>query len=192
MGAGVRRPARVDLTRSDAKEMTFILEHPPELTSDGRIVAPVPPPSANAFASPFSFERGQVFSTNQSTVVEEGQQDQQIRGQVRKFTVSSFILLPTLLDAHFVVVHMRSPALEINGQRCVLLGVGPERLLDEGIIALTARFEAVNLPAQASLSAIYATGVQKDRATDLAVRFVASRLVQHSHRDERPHAPIPS
>jgi hypothetical protein len=78
MGAGVRGAARLDLTRTDAKEMTLVLQDTPELTSYGGIVAPIPPPPAHATAWPFRFEGGEVFSTDEPTVVEQRQQDQKI------------------------------------------------------------------------------------------------------------------
>jgi hypothetical protein len=58
MGAGMCCPARLDLTRSHAQEMAFILEHPPELASHRRIVAPVPKAPPHASTAPFGFERG--------------------------------------------------------------------------------------------------------------------------------------
>src|SRR5260221_12869268 len=111
---------------------------------------------------------------------------------MRQFTVPSFILLPTLFDARGVRAHPFLPAREISGQRRVLFGVGGERLLDEGIIALAARFEAVNFPAQTSLSPIDAAPVQEDWAGYHAVRVVPFRLFQDRNRDKRSHAPIPS
>src|SRR5260370_11498173 len=90
-----------------------------------------------------------------------------------QFTVPSFILLPTLFDARFVVAHPFLPAREISRQRRVLFGVGGERLLDERVIALAARFEPVNLPAQASPSPLDAAPVQVDWAAFLAVRPLA-------------------
>src|SRR5258708_33909939 len=133
------------------------------MRSDCRSVPPVSPPSANATAAPFAYERRQVFSTNESTVVEEGQQDQQVRGQVCEFAVPSFILLPTLFDTHFVVVHTRAPAREISGQRRVLQGCGGERLLDEGSIAFASRLEGVDFCQRTSLSAIHGHRAEEHR-----------------------------
>src|SRR5258708_33587900 len=109
-----------------------------------------------------------------------------------EFTVPWFILLPTLFDARFVVAHPFLPAREISRQRRVLFGVGGERLLEERVIALAARFEPVNLPAQASLSPIDAARVQEDWAAYLAVRLLAFRLFEDRNRDKRSDAPIPS
>ena len=72
------RPARLDLTRSHAEEMAFILEHAPELASHRRIVAPVPKAPPHATAPPFGFERGQIFSTDEPAVIHEREQDQQV------------------------------------------------------------------------------------------------------------------
>src|SRR5258708_1643873 len=75
--AGVRGTARLDLAGSDPKQMTLVLEHAPQLPSYRGIVAPIAKASPDASTAPFGFERGQVFPTDQATVVEQGQQDQQ-------------------------------------------------------------------------------------------------------------------
>src|SRR5260221_1098895 len=173
MGAGVRRPARFDLTRSDAKEMTFILEHAPQLTADGRRVPPVPPPPTHATAAPFGFERGQVFSTDQSAVVQQRQQDQQVRGQVRQFAVPSFILFPTLCDARFTRAAVFLPARKMSGEGNVPLVVRLPGCLHQLPIAFPTGFEAVNLAAQAWLPAIDTTAVAQNLANHPAVQLVS-------------------
>src|SRR5260221_3781711 len=65
MGAGVRGATRLDLTGSDAKQMAFVLEHPPQLASHGGGVPPIAPAPANAPAPALAFERAQAFATNQ-------------------------------------------------------------------------------------------------------------------------------
>src|SRR5260370_28589818 len=186
----MRRPLRFHVTRSDSKQMAFVLEHPPEFSARRRVVAPVSPPSANAFAAPFGFERGEVFSTNQTTIVEQRQQDQYIGGQMREFAIAPFILLPALLDAYFVVAYLLLPARKMGRQRGMLLRVSLERLLDERVVVLAARLEPVNFAAQTGLSAIDAAGIQEHRATDLSRRLVACALFQHCHREQRPDGPI--
>src|SRR5437660_9540259 len=59
-------------------------------------------------------------------------------------------------------------------------------------MAISTRFEAINLSTQPGLPAIDATGIQKDRAAHLAVWLIALWLFQDRDGDERAHAPIPS
>src|SRR5260221_11245423 len=94
MWAGVRGAARLYLACPDAKQIAFVLEHPPQFPSYGRIVPPVAPASAHASPPLLRFQRREVFSTNEPTVIKQREQDQQMRGQLREFAITSFIIFP--------------------------------------------------------------------------------------------------
>ncbi len=123
--------------------------------------------------------------------MQQRQQDQQIRSQVRQFAIAPFILLPTGLDAGVVRGDLLLPASAMSRQGRLLLYLGLDCLLDQQHIAIPTGFEAVNLAAQACLSAIDASSIQKDRAAHLAVRLVPLARFQHGHRDQRPSRPSP-
>src|SRR5260221_73432 len=131
MGARVGGAARLDLACPDSKEMTLVREHAPQLPSHCRVVPPVPPPSPNPSTVPFGFEGGEIFSTDEPTVMEQRQQNEQIRGQVRQFAVAPFILLPTGLDAGVVRGDLLLPASEMGRQGVLLLCLGLDCLLDQ-------------------------------------------------------------
>src|SRR5260370_42607585 len=80
----------------------------------------------------------------------------------------------------------------MGGQGSPLLVSRSPRVLDQQGIPLPAGFQAVNLTAQACLSPINATSVQKDWAAHLAVRLVAFRFFQDRDRDERADSPGPA
>src|SRR5258708_1048090 len=190
MWAGVRRPAWFDLTRSDSQEMTFVVQDASELSWDGRVIAPVPKASPNATAWSLGFERGEVFSTDQSAVIEQREQDQQIRRQVGKLTIAPFIFLPASLDLFFVEANLFLPARKMSGQGNVLLVVNLPGCLHQLHIALPTGFEAVNLPAQAGLSAIQASRVGKNRAAHPGIRFVAFRFFENGNGNQRSYSPV--
>src|SRR5258708_4629577 len=103
--AGMRRATRFHLARTNTQQMAFVLEHTPEFTSNRGIVPPIPKASSYTSASTFGFKRGQIFSTDEPTVIQQRQQDQQIRSQMREFTITPLVGLPALLDVHFIVTH---------------------------------------------------------------------------------------
>ena len=74
----MRGAFRFDLAGANAQQMAFVSEHAPELSSHRGIVAPVAKPPAHATPSPFGFQCGEIFSADQSAIVEQCQQDQQI------------------------------------------------------------------------------------------------------------------
>ena len=78
MWARMTCPTRFDLACSNTEQMTLVLEHTPQFASHGRIVAPIPKTTPDTSATPFGFERGQIFSTDESTVIHEREQDQQV------------------------------------------------------------------------------------------------------------------
>src|SRR5712692_4854158 len=102
MWARVRGAACLHLTRPEPKQIALVLEHPPYLASHRGIVAPIAKAPPNASATSFGFECGQVFSADQSTIVEQSQQDQQIRGQMGEFAVAPLIFFPADLDRRFI------------------------------------------------------------------------------------------
>jgi hypothetical protein len=116
--AGMSRATGFDLTRADAEQMALVLEHTPQLPSHGRVVAPVAKAPPHTTASPFGSERGQVFPTDQSAIIQERQQNQQIRGQMGELTVAPFIRSPAGLDA-------RLPALANRGNERAGEGAAP-------------------------------------------------------------------
>jgi len=71
MGTGVRGATRLHLAGSDAQQMALVLEDAPQLAAHRRIVAPVAKAPANVSPAPFGFERGQVFATDQPTVIQQ-------------------------------------------------------------------------------------------------------------------------
>src|SRR5260221_2226887 len=156
MGAGVRGATRLDLARSDAKQMALVLEHAPQLAAHRRVVPPIAPPPTNPLAPALGFERGQVFATNQPAVVEQCQQDQQVGSQMGQLAIASFILFPAGLDAPFIGAHLLLPARKMHRQRRLLLTVSMERLLAERVVMLATWFQAVNLPAHAGLPLTHA------------------------------------
>ncbi len=172
MGTGVRGAARLHLARSDPQKIALVLEHAPQLPSHGGIVPPIAPPPANTSATSFRFERREVFPTDESAIMEQSEQDQQVGSQVCQFAIAPLILLPAGLDTSCIVSHMLLPASKMQRQRCLLLCIGLERLLNAGIYALSAGFKAINFAAQACLSPIKTSGVEKDRAADLTIRLV--------------------
>ena len=124
--AGVGGAARLDLARPDPQQMTLVLEHAPELASHRGSVAPVAEASAHASPTSFGLERRQIFATDEPTVRQQGQQDEQVGGQVGQFAVAPFILLPALLDACVIGTHPFLPASEMSRQRvCLLLVCEP-------------------------------------------------------------------
>ncbi len=111
---------------------------------------------------------------------------------MREFSISPFILFPAGLDACFVCADPLLPTSVIGRQGNLLLSIHLPGVLDQQRIAVPTGCEAINLTTEAGLSAIDASGVQKDRAAHLVVRFVLITLFQHRDRDQRPHPPIPS
>src|SRR5260370_22423622 len=73
------------------------------------------PPPATATAPPFAFQRGQIFSTNQATIMEQSEQDQQVGSQVRQFAIAPFILLPTAFEAGVIQRDPPFPARKKSG-----------------------------------------------------------------------------
>src|SRR6202043_1043624 len=108
--------------------------------SHRRIVPPVAPPSPNPSTAPFGFEGGEVFSTDEPTIMEQRQQNEQIRGQVRQFAVAPSILLPTGLDAGVVRGDLLLPTDEMGRQRRLLLLLGLDCLLGQQDIPIPTGF----------------------------------------------------
>src|SRR5258708_29524686 len=74
VGTGVRRPTGLHLTRPDAEQMTFVLEHAPHLAAHRRIVPPVAKTPANALPASFRFEGVQLLATNQAAIPQHPEQ----------------------------------------------------------------------------------------------------------------------
>src|SRR5258708_9198653 len=108
-----------------------------------------------------------------------------------QLAIASFILLPAGLDARFIRGALCLPTRKMRGKRPVLLLTFVERLLDQLVIALLARFEPINLPTQAGLPPIQASAIEKDRAADLTVRLLPFRFFEDAHGDQRADAPVP-
>src|SRR5260370_24524301 len=192
MGTGVRGAASFYLARADPEQMAFVFEHAPQLPAHGGSVGPVAESPAHASTTSFGFERGQVFSADQPTVVEQREQDQQIGGQMGEFAVAPFIFLPTGLDACFVEAQLFLPVSKMERQRRLVCFIGFDRLRNKRAIALFARFEAINLAAQTCLPPIQASGIEKDWAADLTIRLRRFPSVRGRNRDHRADTPIPS
>src|SRR6266849_11044461 len=78
--------------------MAFVSQNVPDVCSDRRVVAPVAPLAANAFAPPGGFERVERFATDEGTAPDRGKQQQDIGGQMRQFLVAGLIQSPTARD----------------------------------------------------------------------------------------------
>src|SRR5260370_6280985 len=147
-------------------------------------VPPVPKAPAHASTTPFGFEGGQIFATDEPTVIHERQENQHIRGQVSEFAIAPLVGFPTLLDPRFVLAHSFLPQGKMSMQANRLLISCSNRLFDQQGRAIPARFEPINFPAQPRLSAINAPSIQKDRTAHLAVRLVIFPPIHHPHRYE--------
>src|SRR5260221_11218868 len=90
------RATSLDISATNPQQITLVLEHPPELASDLRVIAPIAEPPAYSPPTSDRFERRQIFATDQPTVIQQGQQDEQVGSQVRQFPVALFILFPCL------------------------------------------------------------------------------------------------
>src|SRR5260370_24556165 len=109
MWARMTCPTRFDLACSNTEQMTLVLEHTPQFASHGRIGAPIPKTTPDTSATPFGFERGQIFSTDEPTIAKQCQQDQQIRGQLSEFAISPLTCSPAVLTSRAVHAHPRLP-----------------------------------------------------------------------------------
>jgi len=63
--------------------MAFVAQNVPDVCTDRRVVAPVAPLAAHALASSGGFKRLEGFATDEGTAPDGGEQQQDIRGQVR-------------------------------------------------------------------------------------------------------------
>src|SRR5712692_2333551 len=109
------------LAHPDSCEMALVLEHAGQLPADGGVIPPVTEAPTHASATPDGFERGQILATDEATVMQQREQDQEIGSQVGQLPVAAFVGLPTLLDACLVVTHALLPARKMRGQGDALL-----------------------------------------------------------------------
>ena len=194
---GVRRAAWFHLAGADAQQMAFVREHAPQFAAHLRIGAPVAEAPAHTASASFRFERGEIFSAHQMTVIQQRQQNQQITGQMRQFSISTLIRFPTRGDALLVALDTVLPSSEMDRKGYSLLVVRGGGSGDQLFVALCAGFEAINLSTQPRLSAIKPSAIQKHRARELregSLRLLAEIFGQCENRggDARPHAPVPS
>src|SRR5215469_1938823 len=182
---GVRRATWFHLAGADAQQMAFVLQDAPQFASHLRIVAPVAEAPAHTASASFRFERGEIFSAHQMTVIQQRQQNQQITGQMRQFSISTLIRFPTRSDALLVALDTALPSREMDRKGYSLLSVRGGGSGDQLFVALFAGFEAINLSTQPRLSAIKPSGIQKHRARELrerSLRLLAEIFGQFENR----------
>ena len=136
------RATSLDIEASNPQQITLVREHPPELASDLRVIAPIAEPPAYSPPTSDRFERRQIFATDQPTVIQQGQQDEQVASQVRQFPVALFILFPAELDPSFIGIDVFLPLRNMRRQRVLVLDAGNHRGLDQLHIAFAARASA--------------------------------------------------
>ena len=117
--------------------MAFVPKNAPDLTSNRGVIPPVAPLAPHSSTSPGGFERFQRFSTDQAAPEDSSKQQQNIGGQVGKFSVPCLVDAPTPPD--FLLVEQTS-------------GISGGKRLAPG-------FELVDLPAGAGLMPIYPAGL---------------------------------
>ena len=132
----------LDISATNPQQIPLVLEHPPELASDLRGSAPIAEPPAYSPPTSDRFERRQIFATDQPTVIQQGQQDEQVGSQVRQFPVALFILFPAELDASFIGSDVFLPSRKMRRQRFLVFDAGNHRGSDQLHIAFAARASA--------------------------------------------------
>ena len=162
-------PTRFDRACPDRGEVAFVCEHAPEFAPDLRIVAPVSEAAPHASPSPHGFEGGQVFATDEATVIQRSEQDEQVGSQMGEFFVPALLLFPALFDPGRVLLHLLLPPGVMGRQGRASAAVCLLSVLHELLVVVVARFEAIYLPAQTSLPPIDPPGVQKKGAAYLFV-----------------------
>src|SRR5215469_16214028 len=182
----------LDISATNAQQITLVLEHPPELASDLRVIAPIAEPPAYSPPTSDRFERRQIFATDQPTVMQQGQQDEQVGSQVRQFPVALFILFPAELDPSFIGIDVFLPLRKMRRQSFLVLDAGNHRGFDQLHIAFAARADMVNLALESGLASIQPATVQKDRAADLSILLlhISLRFLQYADSDEAAHSPV--
>lgn len=93
--------------------MTLVLEDAPQLPTHGGAIAPVPEAPPDSPASSDGFERGQILATNQMTIMQQREQDQEVGSQMGQFARAAFILLPALEDVRVVGTHALLPPVKM-------------------------------------------------------------------------------
>ena len=78
MWARVRRATRLHLASPYTKQMTFVLQDAPQLPSNGRVIAPVPEAPTHPTASPNRLEGGKILAANQTAVMQQREEHQQV------------------------------------------------------------------------------------------------------------------
>src|SRR5258708_36919709 len=71
VGTGMRRAISWHVPAADAQQITFVLENPPQLPSDLRVVAPDAPAPTHPSTPTDGFERRQVLPTDQPAVMQQ-------------------------------------------------------------------------------------------------------------------------
>ena len=112
-GARMGGAASLDIPAADTQQITLVAQDAPELASNLRVIAPIAEAPAHAASSPDRLEGGQVLPTDQPTIIQQRQQDQQVGSQMRQFAVAFFILFPAKLDASFIRIDVVLPFLEM-------------------------------------------------------------------------------
>src|SRR5436309_10378682 len=154
-------------------QITLVREHAPHLPPHCRVIPPVAEAAAHSWPTPDGFQGAQVFPTDQLAAREQGQQDEQVRGEMGQFPIPPLILFPALFDPCVILFDMLLPSWKM-GRRWGLLLLGYlDCLGDELLIPLLTCFEAIDLPAQTRLAAIDASRIQKQWAAHLSVWFLA-------------------
>lgn len=153
--------------------MTLVREHAPHLPPHCRVIPPVAEAAAHSSPTPGGFQGAQVFPTDQLAAREQGQQNEQVRGERGEFPITPLILFPALFDACVVLFDMVVPSCKMGRRWGLLLLTCLDCLGDELLIALLTGFEAIDLPAQTRLAAIDASRIQKQWAAHLSVCFLA-------------------
>src|SRR6266567_2495202 len=125
--------------------MAFVSQDVPDLCTDRRVVAPIAPLAARAFASSGGFERFEGFAADEGTSPDGGEEQQHIRRQVGQFAVARLIQPPAPADLSLV-----------DGAFGIVLG----QLLAGG-------FEFVNLATCARLMPIDASRIKKQWTREL-------------------------
>src|SRR5215472_6969562 len=113
-GARMGGAASFHIPKPNAQQITLVLEHAPQFASDLRVVSPIAEAPTHPTSTSNRFERGQVFPTDQTAVIQQSQQDQQVGSQMCQFSVAFFILFPADLNTCFIRVDVVLPLLDMG------------------------------------------------------------------------------
>src|SRR5260370_216523 len=168
-GAGMRSATRLFRAEADAYQMALVAQDMPNLRTDRRVVAPIPPLPPHPTASPHRLECGKVLAADEGAPPDQSGEQEQIGSQMSQFAVARLIEPPAALDF-----------LGEDGAFGIILGQ-----------VCNSSFELVNLATGACLMAVESSCIEKEGAGELhRVLWLTLVGAEHHSCDQAFDAPI--